>query len=70
MVLAYLLGHRGHVVVRDELIRQAWGGEAWPGRVRHPFGEVEVDFIGREAFLRNKRAIGRAKDLGDIEGME
>ncbi len=45
-------------------------GEAWPGRVRRPFGEVEVDFIGREAFLRNKRAIGRPKDLGDIQGME
>ena len=44
--------------------------EARPGRLRRPFGEVEVDFIGREAFLRNKRAMGRAKDLGDIEGME
>jgi hypothetical protein len=44
--------------------------EAWPGRLRRPFGDVEVDFIGREAFLRNKRAIGRPKDLGDIEGME
>ena len=30
-------------------------GEAWPGRIRRPFGDVEVDFIGREAFLRNKR---------------
>jgi hypothetical protein len=44
-------------------------GEAWPGRMRRPFGEIEADFIGREAFLRNKRATGRAKDLGDIEGM-
>lgn len=44
--------------------------EAWPARVRRPFGDVEVDFIGREAFLRNKRATGRPKDLGDIEGME
>jgi hypothetical protein len=44
--------------------------EAWPGRVRRPFGDVDVDFIGREAFLRNKRATGRAKDLGDIEGLE
>ena len=26
-------------------------------------------FIGREAFLHNKRATGRAKDLGDIEGL-
>jgi hypothetical protein len=44
--------------------------EAWPGRLRRPFGEVDVDFIGRDAFLRNKRATGRPKDLGDIEGME
>lgn len=44
--------------------------EAWLGRIRRPFGPVEVDFIGREAFLRNKRATGRAKDLGDIEGMD
>lgn len=26
--------------------------------------------IGRQAFVRNKRATGRAKDLGDIEGLE
>jgi hypothetical protein len=44
--------------------------EAWPGRLRRPFGDIDVDFIGREAFLRNKRLTGRAKDLGDIEGME
>ena len=24
---------------------------------------------GRDAFIRNKRATGRAKDLGDVEGM-
>ncbi len=28
--------------------------EAWPGRIRHDFGGVPVDFIGRDAFLRNK----------------
>lgn len=44
--------------------------EAWPDRVRRPFGEVDVDFIGRAAFLRNKHALGRPKDLGDIEGIE
>ncbi len=43
--------------------------EAWPDRVRKPFGDVTVDFIGRDAFIRNKRATGRAKDLGDIEGL-
>jgi hypothetical protein len=44
--------------------------EAWAERVHRPFGDVGVDFIGRSAFLRNKRATGRQKDLGDIEGME
>ena len=44
--------------------------EAWPGRLRRTFGDVEVEFIGREAFVRNKRATGRPKDLGDIEGFE
>jgi hypothetical protein len=43
--------------------------EAWSGRVRHPFDDVDVDFIGLDAFVRNKRATGRPKDLGDIEGM-
>jgi hypothetical protein len=39
-------------------------------RIRRPFGELEVDFIDRASFLRNKRATGRLKDLSDIEGME
>jgi hypothetical protein len=43
--------------------------EAWPTRIRAPFGDVDVDVIGRDAFIRNKRATGRAKDLGDIEGL-
>jgi hypothetical protein len=43
--------------------------EAWPDRMRRPFGDVDVDFIGRAAFIRNKRATGRPKDLGDIDGM-
>lgn len=44
--------------------------EAWPDRVSHPMGDVRVSFIGRSAFIRNKKATGRAKDLGDIEGLE
>lgn len=44
--------------------------EAWPGRVRADFGGVEVDVIGRDAFIRNKRATGRLKDLGDIEALD
>jgi hypothetical protein len=44
--------------------------DAWADRLRGPFGDVVVDFIGRASFIRNKRATGRPKDLGDIEGME
>jgi hypothetical protein len=44
--------------------------EAWADRLHRPFGNLDVDFIGRTSFLRNKRATGRPKDLGDIEGME
>ena len=59
----------GRIDILTELTGLTFG-EAWPGRIRRPFGDVEVDFIGREAFLRNKRAVGRPKDLGDIEGMD
>ena len=58
---------------RVDILTQLTGitfDEAWRGRVRHAFGDWEADFIGRQDFLRNKRATGRAKDLGDIEGME
>jgi hypothetical protein len=44
--------------------------QAWPDRIRRPFGALEVDFIDRASFLRNKRATGRLKDLSDIEGIE
>jgi hypothetical protein len=44
--------------------------EVWPGRITRPFGEVTVGVIGLAEFIRNKRATGRAKDLGDIEGLE
>ena len=43
--------------------------EAWPGRDTGRFGDLTVDFLGRDAFIVNKRATGRAKDLGDIEGL-
>ena len=44
--------------------------QAWRDRIRRPFGEIEVDFLNRASFLRNKRAMGRLKDLSDIEGID
>ena len=43
---------------------------AWSERERGAFGVLMVNFIGRDAFLRNKRATGRPKDLGDVEGFD
>jgi len=58
----------GRIDILTELTELTFA-EAWPDRMRRPFGEIDVDFIGRSAFIHNKRATGRAKDLGDIEGM-
>jgi hypothetical protein len=43
--------------------------DAWSDRIRRPFGEIDVDFIGKTSFIRNKQATGRLKDLSDIEGL-
>jgi hypothetical protein len=33
------------------------------------FGDVSVGYIGKKHFIVNKRAIGRTKDLADIEAL-
>jgi hypothetical protein len=43
--------------------------EAWPRRVPGPCGRQVVAFLGRDAFLQNKRAAGRPKDLADIDAL-
>jgi len=44
--------------------------EAWAERTPGLLGGLEVAFIGREALIRNKRALGRARDLADLESLE
>lgn len=44
--------------------------EATQAVVEGTLGAIAVRFIGREAFLRNKRASGRLKDLADIEALD
>ena len=41
--------------------------EAWTERVTGGFGAVQCPFIGRAALVRNKRALGRPRDLADLE---
>ena len=57
---------------RIDILTQLTGlafDEAWPDRARGRFADVDVDFIGRDAFIRNKKATGRTKDLADIENL-
>jgi hypothetical protein len=43
--------------------------EAQAGRVAGPYGDLEVYYLGKEQFILNKRAIGRKKDLADLEAI-
>ena len=44
--------------------------DAWTGSVEGSLGSHRVRFLGRDSFLRNKRAAGRPKDLADIDALE
>jgi len=43
--------------------------EADAGAVAGVYGDVHVRYLGKREFIANKRAIGRAKDLADIEAL-
>ena len=56
--------------VRIDLLNRIDGvtfKDARANAVRGRYGSVEVTFIGKEDLLRNKRASGRHRDLGDVE---
>lgn len=44
--------------------------EAWGKRLVTPIDGLEVPIIGRDELIRNKRTLGRTKDLADIEALE
>jgi hypothetical protein len=43
--------------------------QAWSSRIVHQIGMLAVPFLGRDDLVRNKRASGRYKDLGDLEAL-
>ena len=43
--------------------------DAFSTRVQGKYGDTPAYFIGREQFLLNKRALGRKKDLADLEAL-
>jgi len=44
--------------------------DAWPARTITRVGGVEISVIGRIELIRNKKAMGRAKDLADAAWLE
>jgi hypothetical protein len=43
--------------------------EVWVGREPGRLGDLDVQFIGRTEYLKNKKAAGREKDLADIDAL-
>jgi hypothetical protein len=41
--------------------------EAWPDRDEVTYGKVQSPVIGRQALIKNKTALGRPKDLIDVD---
>ena len=62
----------GVVPVRVDLVTSITGvswEEAVSERVEGIYGDVPVYYIGRRQFISNKRALGRKKDLADLEAI-
>jgi len=58
--------------VRIDIITSITGvswEEAKASRIAAPLGNVPIFYIGKETLIRNKHALGRKKDLADIEAL-
>lgn len=58
--------------VRIDIIASLTGvswEEAWSGKINGLYGDIPVHYLGRLQFLSNKKAIGRKKDLADLESL-
>mgnify|MGYP001583415572 CR=1 FL=1 len=59
--------------VRVDIITSITGiswKEAWSGKINGHYGDIPVYYLGRRQFLSNKKAVGRKKDLADMEALE
>jgi len=62
----------GVAPVRIDIVTSLTGvswDEAWAGRAAGTYGGQDVFFLGREQLVRNKRAVGRKKDVADLEAI-
>lgn len=57
---------------RIDLLTEITGvgfAEAWPGRTEHDVAGRSVPFLGRQALVKNKQAVGRLRDQADLEAL-
>jgi hypothetical protein len=62
----------GVAPVRIDLITSLTGvtwSQAWTGKENGLFGAIPVYFLGRAELILNKRALGRKRDLADLEAL-
>ena len=62
----------GYPPVRIDLIAVLEGlgaDEIWETREKGELGDHTVFYLGRKAFVKNKRVLGRYKDLADLESL-
>ncbi len=58
--------------VRIDIITSISGvswDEAFSNRVEGGYGDIRIYYIGREELIANKRAVGRKKDIADLEAL-
>jgi len=44
--------------------------EIWNTKTSGTFGNMEVYYIGKDTFIKNKKAVGRDQDLVDIKKIQ
>jgi hypothetical protein len=62
----------GYPPVRIDIVTSISGvswEEAFQNRVTGKYANITVSYIGRREFVTNKRAVGRKKDLADLEAL-
>jgi hypothetical protein len=62
----------GVAPVRIDIVTSLTGvswNDAAAGRVAGPYGGLKVYYLGKREFILNKRALGRKKDIADLEAI-
>jgi hypothetical protein len=62
----------GVLPVRIDIITSITGvswQDAYSNRVEGEYGDIRVHYLGRSQLIANKKALGRKKDLADLEAL-